>query len=68
MAKKEMNENCHMHGTCPKCMGIKMLILGVLVLLNTYYNTYINWAYFIGLIIAIKGIIMLVKPHCPHCK
>ena len=55
------------YGCCSKCMGIKMLILGVLIILNSYYMWF-NWAVFIGGVIAIKGLIGLIMPSSKHAK
>lgn len=62
MAKKnKMNA----HGECcsghKKAMGLTMLILGLLILANSYWAV-VNWAVFIGAIIAIKGFLKLVIP------
>ena len=61
MPKKmdEMNgEHWKMH---KKMMGWKMLVLGLLVLANTKWNI-VNWANFIGIILAIAGISKLIMP------
>ena len=68
MAKKakmdnQMQGHWEMH---KKMMGWKMLILGLLVLANSTWGI-VNWANFIGGIIAIGGLAKLVMP-CKCCK
>jgi hypothetical protein len=65
MAKKE--DKCEHHHCTPRCMGMKLLILGVLIGLKEMYYPGLAWAYFIGGIIALKGLIHLVMPKC-CCK
>lgn len=55
MDDKGMQEHWKMH---KKMMGWKMLIVGVLVILNAYFNVF-NWANFIGLLLVIGGIMKL---------
>jgi uncharacterized membrane protein HdeD (DUF308 family) len=52
----KMDKGC-MH----KMMGWKMLVLGVLVLANNYWNV-VSWVNFIGGILAIAGILKLIVP------
>lgn len=62
MAAKKMDE---MHGECcaehKKKKGIMLFVLGILIVANAYWQVF-DWAMFIGLIVAIAGIIKLVKP------
>ena len=51
---------------CRKCWGIKMFILGVLILLNAYFNV-VSWAVFIGAVLALKGLISMIWSKC-SCK
>ena len=69
MAKNNGNgaEECCNGGKCHRCWGGIALVVGILILLNAIYGKF-SWAVFIGGLIAIKGIVMLVMPHCPHCK
>jgi len=63
MAKKgeiEMQEHWKMH---KKKMAWKMLILGALILANSYWQVF-TWVNFIGWIIVIAGIVKLCKPAC----
>ncbi len=62
MAKNVCNIGC-----CPACLNSSILLLGVLILLNAYY-AWFTWAVFVGGIIAIKGLVGLIMPTCPHCK
>ena len=57
MPKKMMmnDTGCSMH----KGWGIKMLILGLLILANEYWKV-MGWLYFIGLIIALKGLLIMI--------
>lgn len=55
----------HEHGC--KYGGIKMLVIGLLILAQAYWTIVPNWAYFIGAIIALKGIKTLIMPGC-KCK
>ena len=54
-------------GVCPKCHAGKKLILGVLVLLNAWFNV-VSWAVFIGVILVLMGLLKWIKPTCPHCQ
>jgi len=58
MDDAKMQECWKMH---KKCMGWKMLVLGILVLANSYWNV-VDWATFIGGILAIAGILKLLMP------
>lgn len=70
MAKgKEMKDAnlCGHHGTCYRCWGGMLLALGVLIVLNDLWAM-LSWGMFIGVIIALKGLIKLLMPTCKHCK
>jgi len=43
-----------------KCKGAIALVLGLLILANAYW-TVLGWAYFIGIILVLAGIIKLIK-------
>jgi hypothetical protein len=45
---------------CNKCKGICLLIIGLVFVINTWMG--LNWWLVIGLLIAIKGLIMVIKP------
>jgi len=56
MANMKMDEkHWKMH---KRCMGWKMLVLGLLVLANSYWNV-VSWANFIGIVLAAAGIFKL---------
>jgi len=72
MAKKEESANvcgpCGCGNICSKCRGVKLLVLGVLVVLNAIYGWF-GWGIFVGGIIGLKGLLKLAKPDgCGHCK
>jgi len=50
-------------GCCPKCSGMKWLILGVLILINAYWPV-VGWWQFVGIIFVLKGFMLIVKPSC----
>lgn len=56
-----------MHQHCgPKCMGLKKLLLGVLVLLNVSY-AWLDWASFVGWALVVIGVLKLFMPVCRMC-
>ncbi len=68
MAKKKKMSMKEAHkGCCCKYMPLKLLVLGVLILLNAHYG-WMNWAYFVGGVIALKGLIWMIVAHLPCCK
>lgn len=44
-----------------KGKGVMALILGLLILANAYWSI-VSWAYFVGIIIALAGLIKIVMP------
>lgn len=61
MANKNMEAcGCNHH----RWHGFWMALLGLLVVLNAYYDV-INWFVFVGLVLLVKGLVHLIKPH--HC-
>jgi len=64
--KGSMNATC-VGGQCSRCYAAKALIVGILVLINTYWSI-LSWDYFIGALLVIIGILKLASPNCPHCK
>ena len=64
MNDAKMQEHWKMH---KKMMGCKMLVLGILVLANAYWSV-VNWAAFIGIILALGGICKLLMPMDKCCK
>ena len=64
MDDAKMKEHWRMH---KKMMGCKMLVLGLLVLANSYWNV-VDWVTFIGGILAIAGLLKLLVPMHACCK
>ncbi len=62
---KGAKDSCYM-GACVRCWGLKIAILGVLVLLNAYQE-YFPWPVFWGWILVLVGIMKLIWPQGPHC-
>ena len=60
MHKEMMNGDM---AQCRKMMSGKMLILGVLVLINFYFVG-LNWAVFTGAILVLAGLGNLIMPGC----
>lgn len=50
-----------------RMMGVKMLVLGALILANMYWGI-LNWVAFIGGVLALWGLIELIMPGCKMCK
>ena len=54
-----------MHGECcsghKMWKGVKMLILGLLILANVKWSV-VDWFTFVGIIIGLAGLIKIVKP------
>lgn len=55
----KMAKDMDMKSWC-KGKGVMMLIVGLLVLANTYWAI-VSWDYFIGIILVLAGIIKLLK-------
>ena len=55
---KDMGMDKDMWMKHKKCIGIKMIVLGALVMANAYWNT-VSWATFIGAALALGGIAKL---------
>lgn len=54
-------------GSHYKCSGFKMLVLGILIILN-YMKGWFDWPVFIGGAIGILGLLKIYMPCCPECK
>ena len=62
MAKKEaVRMSFHKH------KSMKMLVVGILILLNSTYGL-VSWGVFVGGIVALLGLIGLIHPGCPASK
>jgi len=69
MAKQkdmDMSNVCY-GGACAKCHSYKLIVLGIIVLINAYYP-FARWDVLIGALLVIIGLLKLGKPNCPHCK
>ncbi len=64
--KGSNNMTCY-HGVCGKCHGVKVLVIGVLVLANALWP-FAGWAVFVGALLTLGGVLKLVKPTCGHCS
>ncbi|MBT3297672.1 hypothetical protein HN385_02015 [archaeon] len=54
----------------PKCVAMKMLIIGVILILVRLFTSWDIWVV-LGAILVLKGILLLIKPMCPchgKCK
>lgn len=54
-------------GYCGKCQGYKLLVLGILILVNFYWLKW-DWWLFVGAVFVLKGLLMTWKPSCPCPK
>jgi len=63
---RDMNDSKHwmMH---KRWMGVKMLILGLLVLANIFWAQ-LYWGTFIGGVLVLWGLIEMLMPGCKMCK
>ena len=64
--KKEMNNSCSI-GTCTRCHGSVLLVIGVLLLVNAYWPFLADWT-LVGWILAILGLAKIARPTCGHCE
>lgn len=48
----------------PRCMAVKLLILGLILVLAELYTSWDMWIVF-GVILIIKAIVMFIMPVCP---
>jgi uncharacterized membrane protein HdeD (DUF308 family) len=46
--------------------GAMMLVVGILVLVNVYWQ-FLDWATFIGVLFVLGGLIKLIMPSCKKC-
>lgn len=66
MAAKKEECTCEM-GHHKKKMGVCAFILGLLVLVNSYWPV-ISWKLFAGYLLVIAGIVKMLTPSCACCK
>ena len=57
---------CCGNGYCAKCNGGCLLVVGLIILANQYWNL-ISWWTLLGALIAIGGFMKIIMPMCP-CK
>lgn len=62
MAKEMMGGDWGMH---KKMMGLKILILGGLILVNVYWP-FMDWAQFIGWVLVLAGFLKLIMMPMKH--
>jgi len=60
-----MKDQCSCACACKGCFGTKMIVLGLIVLANAYWN-FLSWATLIGILLILAGIIKFAMP-C-RCK
>lgn len=51
----------------PKCKGVMKIIVGVLILLNAFFGTWLGidgWIKFFAVLMILGGIIKLFHPYC----
>ena len=66
MAKANKEEDtccCSGHGHCKRCGGGVILVVGVLIVLNSYYPL-VSWPVFVGIILALLGLKFLILCKC----
>ena len=63
MTVKSANMCMNHHHCGPRCMGVKKVLLGALVLLNVSY-AWLDWASFVGWLLVLIGFVKLLMPVC----
>lgn len=63
MAKNETCAPIHPYYHTPFCTGIRWLLVGLLIGLNTYYS-WLEWGYFIAGLIVLKALHKMIMPKC----
>lgn len=54
-------------GVCGKCHGMKLIVLGIVLLAWALWIPDVKWQVVIGGLIALGGLLKIVKPVCGHC-
>jgi len=55
-------------GACGKCRAGKWLVVGLAILANNlWWPKYNDWA-FVGGLLALGGLLHMMKPSCGHCE
>jgi len=62
----DMSNMCY-GGACAKCYSSKLLVLGIIVLVNAYWP-FARWDVLIGILLVVAGLIKWTMPNCPHCR
>jgi uncharacterized protein YjeT (DUF2065 family) len=69
-----MDKLTHMHGKMMECcekhrryLGLKMLILGILIIWQVYMPIVSNWWAFAGIILVLAGLLKVIMP-AAHCS
>lgn len=53
-------------GICGKCLSMKYIVFGIIVLATVMYKPDKIW-HVLGILLILKGILKMVKPTCGHC-
>jgi hypothetical protein len=48
---------------CGKCRGVQTMVVGALVVANSYWSWF-AWPMFIGALLVVSGAIKMIKPSC----
>ncbi len=56
-----------MEGCTPACKGMKLLLLGVILILVRYFTAWDIWVV-IGVLMIIKALMLFIMPICPCQK
>ena len=63
-----MGSGCNCEGMCAKCMGGKLIVVGIIVALTAMYWPLYIW-HVLGLLLVLKGVMKLAMPGgCGHCS
>ena len=55
-------------GVCSKCWGVKLIVLGAILIANQLWFKW-SWWVLIGALLILKGIMKLAMPMgCGHCQ
>ena len=61
-----MDATCH-DGYCGKCHGAKLIVFGLVLIVNQLYLKLDIWLV-LGILVVLKGIMKLSMPSCSHCQ
>ena len=54
------------NGVCSTCAGVKLVVIGVIMLANAYWP-FADWWVLAGILVVLMGLVKIIKPTCPHC-